>query len=77
MNAQPKVVTEFEAFHNRLRCLFNINREDLPSLTDDQWLDFCQDPVGFFLRSDDHLVRIIWTMIEYMHRCAHPVEAAA
>ena len=44
---------EKRAFVNRIRSLFNIERDVLPELTHQQQLDFVRNPVRFLLESDE------------------------
>ena len=51
-------------FDNRLRSLFNIDFFRLREMSDSQWVGFVNNPVEFWLRTDDATRAIIWREIE-------------
>lgn len=51
-------------FSNRLRSLFNIDADNLPDLTQEQYAAFLVDPVRFFLRREDALSDAIFREVE-------------
>jgi hypothetical protein len=52
------------AFLNRVRSLSNIDQDQLPELSADQWPRFRDDPVRFFTRADDTQADAIWREVE-------------
>lgn len=52
------------AFINRIRSLFNIDRHQIPGLTNSQWEWFRDDPCGFLIRCDDNLAETICAVVE-------------
>ena len=51
-------------FLNRARSLHNIDRDQLPEMTDGEWPIFRDDPVRFLMRADDFLAAEIWREVE-------------
>lgn len=60
-------------FHNRLRILFNIDRDELENAGVIEagdvaaWNTFATDPIKFFLRCNDSTTQKLWTLIEARH----------
>lgn len=52
------------AFINRLRSLYNIDRDRLPELGHDEWVDFDSDPVRYLRRANDDHAAAIWREVE-------------
>ncbi len=55
-------------FLNRARCLFNIDGDLLPELTDEEQWIFVRDPVRYFIRADKRQGDAIWREIEKRQR---------
>lgn len=51
-------------FHNRIRSLFCIDGWMLPELTEPQQLEFMDDPVRYFIRTDARQSDAIWREVE-------------
>jgi hypothetical protein len=58
------VTTDLHAFLNRVRSLFNIDRDMLPELDRDEWRSFRDDPVRFFMGAADWHAEAIWREVE-------------
>jgi hypothetical protein len=58
------VSTDRHAFLNRVRSLFNIDRNQAPEMTTAEWARFRDDPVHFLMRADDFLAAAIWREVE-------------
>ena len=59
---------ELRKFHNALRILLNIDRDEIESdrsnpITDEQWDHFRSNPFVFFIRCDDATCQQIWDVI--------------
>jgi hypothetical protein len=68
---RPMTLSLFEedkamlAFLNRVRSLFNINRDKLPELNEQEWAEFRDDPPRYFInRADLPQLRAIWREVE-------------
>lgn len=55
-------------FHNALRILLNLDRDDLPFLDGRAWQRFRTDPFRFFIRADDPTADRLWAAIEARQR---------
>lgn len=51
-------------FMNRLRSLWNIDRDQLPELSEVQWTNFLLAPSSFLIRADDATAAAIWREVE-------------
>lgn len=71
------------AFHNALRILLNIDRDELeaagviPRGDHNAWGDFRQNPWRFFIRAPDPAAEKLWAMIEARQPAAYRDEGAA
>lgn len=52
------------AFLNRVRSLYNIDRAQLPWMTDSQWMGFRTDPARFVIRCSDNVADRILEIVE-------------
>lgn len=57
-------VSDRRAFLNRVHSLHNIDRDQLPELDRDDWRSFRDDPVHYFMRTDDYQAAAIWREVE-------------
>lgn len=57
-------MSEQARFLNRLKSLFNIDADQVPELTREQWYAFRDDPVRFLLRASDAQAASIWREVE-------------
>lgn len=55
-------------FINRIKSLWNIDRHLLPELSDEQWVEFRDDAVRYFTRTDWVQQQAIWREIERRQR---------
>jgi hypothetical protein len=51
-------------FTNRLRSLHNIDKHQVPELTDAQWVKFRDDPPRFMIRAGQEAAEAIWREVE-------------
>lgn len=51
-------------FINRVRSLYNIDRVKLPELSDEQWLEFRDDPPRYLIRTDKDQADAIMREVE-------------
>ena len=56
------------AFLNRIRSLHSIDRDQLPELSEKQWLQYCSNPAVFLIRADDPTAEAIWREVEKRQR---------
>lgn len=56
------------AFLNRLRSLFNVDRDQLLELTWGEWARFREDPVRFFMAANEVQAAAIWREVERRQR---------
>lgn len=52
------------AFINRIRSLWNIDKHDVPWMTAEQWAKFSADPPAFLIRCDDTAAASIVAIVE-------------
>jgi hypothetical protein len=57
-------ITDRRAFLNRVRSLHNIDHDQLPELDREDWHSFRDDPVHYFMRTDDYQQGAIWREVE-------------
>lgn len=55
-------------FINRIKSLWNIDRHRVPELSDEQWVEFRDNAVKYFTRTDDAQQRAIWREVERRQR---------
>ncbi len=63
-------MTDLRDFHNRLRILIGIDRDELvaagviPQGDHNSWGTFRRDPLRWLIRADDATAEKLWTLIE-------------
>lgn len=55
-------------FMNRVRSLANIDRDQLPELTPEDFYWFVNDPVRYFMRATETHAAAIWREVEKRQR---------
>ena len=61
---EPEGTMTRAQFHNALRILASIDRDEVPFLDDRQWVVFVANPSGFFIRCDDPTCDSLWAVIQ-------------
>ena len=63
-----------DQFHNGIRVLFNVEAEDLAAvgITGANAARFMNNPVDFFIRSDDATCNALWSLVARRTKGAQP-----
>ena len=56
-------------FVNRIRILYNIDRDRLPELSVSEWVKFRERPADFLIRADDETAEVIFRELLIREGC--------